>query len=126
MALFRSLTGSYGKVYKIDGTLALVTDNQKGIQYKQHGYKRAGRVVKIQQYDAYDGNPVNKAVREYTITNQAKHLGIKEPVIKRDKSYTVMRHVPGTQLDELINQADKLTDAEKKEISIALLKALKE
>jgi serine/threonine-protein kinase LegK1 len=122
--------GSYGVVFPIDGTLAL-NNKTKDITFKQFGYRTGDklkrRVVKKQLHDA-DGNPKDNATKEYDLSLQASHLGIKKPVFVGDTSYTVMKFMPGEELFDVLvdsNRLKALTTIERLRLTLSLLNALK-
>lgn len=112
--------GAQGTVYDIAGTIAL--DNNQ-LQFKQD----KARVIKCRDHS---GGSIADAKQEYDLSKDASHLAIKEPTIVGDKSYTVMKKLPGRELwDIIIEDYDGtrvLTNDERIRLSQALLKALKE
>jgi serine/threonine-protein kinase LegK1 len=87
--------GNFGTVYKIAGTLKLDSKNKTVI------FKHKNRVVKIQKHN-YD-HPTTNATTEYNLSKKAPHLGVKQPTIDGNVSYSVMNHLPGKELFDLID-----------------------
>lgn len=119
--------GGMGVVYDVAGTLAL---DKKMLEFKEQ--KR--RVVKVQTH--LEKKSLVELQKEYKLTAQAGHMAVKEPTVILDKnltkntSYLVMKKIKGICLLDVIihDRAGKtvLTTKQRFELSIALLKALKE
>lgn len=114
--------GSFGKVYDITGTLA---EDATKIVFKQN----KSRVVKLQDHSKAN-NPIRKLQNEYEITKIASHIRIKEPTVINDQSFTTMKKLKGTELFDIIDKDlggdEVLTIEQRQQLSLALVKALKE
>lgn len=113
--------GALGTVNHVIGTLVPV--ESRYLIFDDH----IPRVVKIQKFTA--DNTLEMTMNEATYTQQASHMRMKDPVIMHDRSYSVMRRLPGEELS-IILQSDlrktiELTIAERLELSIELLRKLK-
>ncbi|MFJ1269114.1 protein kinase [Legionella lytica] len=91
--------GTFGDVYEIEGTLVVRSND---VLFKPHGLNNKTRAVKIQKHD--DKNPIETILKEYNLSIEASHLGIKRPTIDGQTSYTVMKKLKGQELFTLIDE----------------------
>lgn len=99
--------GTYGRVFDVEGRLAL---DQNKLTYTRYGYegkKNQGkkyRVVKVQSpRENKELESERKRVEEeYQLSIKAGHLGIKKPTFRGETSYTVMKKLPGKELYKIM------------------------
>lgn len=124
--------GGCGTVHLIEGTVAL-SENTYRFKTQRSGMKT--RVAKIQKN--IKDSDIQGLQHEYTLSSQAIHLGLKEPAFSTINftnntrtSYITMNRFPGRELFDIILedrlQTRKLTTQERIDLSITLLRALKE
>ncbi|MBA3537702.1 MAG: protein kinase [Tatlockia sp.] len=121
--------GGYGEVRKIKRTLAL---DKNGIHSKKEGKNGQRRAVKKQEHSKR--NSLSALQNEYELTERADQLHIKEPTLSDDSknatSYTVMMLAPGKEIFDIINEdrlkTEVLTTKQRLDLSVALLRAVKE
>lgn len=117
--------GAFADVYEIEGTLAV---NSNDVLFKPHGLNDKTRAVKIQKH--HDKNPIDSTLKEYRLSIEVNHLGIKHPTIDGQTSYTVMKKLKGRELFTLIEEdldgISLLTLKQRTELTHSLLHTLKE
>lgn len=125
--------GNFGTVYDIDKSVII-----SPIEFIPSGYIQS-QVVKMQHHcecrdweSCINHNSLKMLKQEHDATAKAQHLGIHPPVFSQDKlsSYIIMNKLPGVDLfDILENDVQRkpgLTLEQRIELSLALLKAVKE
>ncbi len=129
-------SGGFSHVFQVLGTLAIEPDAVCFKPYgalttkigEDHQLQPKKRVIKIQTHD--DMHPIDCAYREYEISKKVTHLGIKPPTIIGNISCMVMKELRKCELFDIINadlDGSKIISlSQRLEISIALLKAVKE
>lgn len=122
--------GGYGIVYPLTGTIKFIV----GVPVLKQGNKK---LVKIQNHDEKD--QTNAVVNEYQSLLHVGHLDPKQPVFTNDSngksSYLIMDEAEGFPLEKILNpekrikiahQLPELTLSKRLELTIAILKAIKE
>ena len=114
--------GGCGSIYEVAGTLALTEGH---IRFKKAGaHKGKTRVVKIQSHEA-----AALSTREYDLSKEAGHLAVKKPTIQASTSYSVMRKLPGSDLQKILeadrNYQNHLTIEQRIGLTQAITRAMK-
>ncbi|STX52150.1 serine/threonine-protein kinase [Legionella busanensis] len=120
--------GTFGTIKLIKNTVKF---SQNNTFFKKTSKKDGSRrVVKLQFHS--EKNPISSVIKEYGFSKKADHLAIKKPTIIEEKncSFTRMKQLKGKELRVILKEDREgirtLTLTERAQLSVALLKALKE
>ncbi|KTD43233.1 protein kinase family protein [Legionella quateirensis] len=113
--------GNFGTFYRCRYTLSI--DDNGELQVKERKPNRV-RLIKVQDIIHQGESHLDLIITEATAMGQSDIFHCKPLVVDQDKTYIIMKELPGVQLYSLITD-NTLTIQERYDLTVELVKALK-
>ncbi|MBL7481038.1 protein kinase family protein [Legionella bononiensis] len=113
--------GSFGTFYRCRYTLSI---NENGELHVKERKPNRVRLVKVQDIVHQGESHLNQIITEATAMAQSDIFHCKPLVVDQDKTYIIMKELPGVQLYSLIMD-NRLTIQQRYDLTVELVKALK-